>query len=196
MNLQETVWKPGHHAALDAAVRRSPFEISKNRERVWAAYLQGESPIILLCARHLSRDRDFLRLESYVQQTSPSSLLECLYTLDTYHQSRLQHKAPPEKQFDPAPDPVVDEVLSSSRRLLLWQRQIEILAQSLGLSRKDSRRLRRHVNQKRPTALTPVKGESFPSGQSLQDIVEDRLYYGATVPGQWRGARLLFEAIE
>jgi len=194
MHIQETVWTPGRRPGLNAAVGRSPFELCEDRNRVWAAYLETEPPDILLCGRYLERDQDFPRLEAYLSQVGPSSLSDYCYALDTYRQSRVLGKPLPLQEPGPGSDPIVDEVLSATRGLLLWHTQMERLAQSLGLPRKKATEVRRRVNQKRPSALSRVEGLTFPSGQPFREIIEERLYYDGTVPGQWRSARILLEA--
>lgn len=50
------------------------------------------------------------------------------------------------------------------------------------------------VEQVRGTALGSIGAETFPSGQILSGVVEDRLLYDGVLPGQWQATRLLLWA--
>lgn len=219
--IKETTWKPGQRPELDRALARSPYESPSERQPFWTAYLPGSPPEIILCLCSRDRDEAFPRLAAYLRQVRPSSLHGYLFAVDTYYQSRQAGKPLPASsgtesgseggtgngaenspqlgELQPTGDPVVDEVLSPSQGLLLWQSQLESLAQALGLLRPDAIQLRRHVVQRRPDPLklleeTEGAREVFPSGLSLVEVLEERLYYDAVVPGQWRAARLLIGA--
>lgn len=197
IDIEETIWALGNRPRLDAALKASRYNLEDGTaaDKVWAAYLPGDSPQFILGARHLRRDEGFLPLEGHLRRLAPRSLVECLFALDSYRQCRiLGEPLPRPGDYDFTPDPVVDEILASSRGILLWQFQLERLAQSLGLPRKDAFRLRRRVNQKRPSALDPVDEKTFPSGLALRDVIDERLLYEGTVPGEWQGARILFDA--
>lgn len=143
----------------------------------------------------MPRDKDFPPVTRYLRRVSPQTLVGYVYVLDTYRQCRLLAEPLPEKgSQDFTPDPVIDEILDSSRGTLLWQFQLERLAQSLGLPRQAAIRLRHRVNQKHPSALDSIEGKTFPSGQGLGDVIDDRLLYEGTVPGEWEGARIVFDA--
>jgi len=203
--VKETVWTPGTSPNLDQALVRSPFNPSAERDRLWAAFLPSqmdERPQVLLCARHLRRDEDTPRLISYLQEVRPKGLYGYLYAADTYYQSRIFGETPPGPEgLDPTGDPVVDPVLYSSRGYLLWQFQLESLTQALGLGRSESMKLRHLVNQKRPDALRVLRDasfteETFPSGLRMKTLLEERLLFGAVLPGQWRVARLLLGTVQ
>lgn len=197
MQFAETVWKPGTRPALDAAYESAwedgndPYE----PEWRWAAYHCGTSPQIVLSMRYREADEGFSTLESYLDRRTPSSLLDHLFVVDTYYQSRvLGTPLPTERDLDFTPDPIVDELLAASGDILLWQFQFEQLAQLFVDRRSDAIALRRRINQKRPETRERIRRMTFPSGQSLRDVVEERLLYEGLVPGQWRGAKLLFSA--
>ena len=194
MQLAETVWKPGTRPALDSAYDSSwedgndPYE----PEWRWAAYRRGAFPQIVLSMRFREEDEGFPTLESYLDRRTPSSLLDHLFVVDTYYQSRvLGALLPTERDLDFTPDPVVDELLSASDGILLWQFQFEQLAQLFVDRRSDATELRRRINQKRLETRERIKEMMFPSGQSFRDVVGERLLYEGMVPGQWRSARLL-----
>ena len=194
MQLAETVWKPGTRPALDSACDsgwedgNDPYE----PEWRWATYRRGASPQIVLSMRYREADESFPTLESYLDQRSPSSLLDHLFVVDTYYQSRaLGTPLPTERDLDFTPDPVVDELLSAPDGILLWQFQFEQLAQLFVDRRSDAIELRRRINQKRLETRERIKEMMFPSGQNFRDVVEERLLYEGVVPGQWRSARLL-----
>ena len=194
MQLAETVWKPGTRPALDSAYDsgwedgNDPYE----PEWRWATYRRGASPQIVLSMRYREADESFPTLESYLDQRSPSSLLDHLFVVDTYYQSRvLGAPLPTERDLDFTPDPVVNELLSASDGILLWQFQFEQLAQLFVDTRAEALELRRRISQKRPEARDQMGAMVFPSGQSFRDVVGERLLYEGVVPGQWRSARLL-----
>ena len=111
--------------------------------------------------------------------------------VDTYYQSRILREPLP--SYEPslfAPDSLLDELLAPSRGLLLWQFQ---LAQLAGLPRPNAIDLRKHVNQKRPGAFGALRDLHLPSGLSLAGVVEERLLYEGTVPGQWSAAKALIQ---
>ena len=195
MQLAETVWKPGTRPALDAAYESAwaggndPYV----PERRWAAYLRKESPQIVLSMRYREADESFPTLESYLDQRSPSSLLDYLFVVDTYYQSRvLGAPLPTERDLDFTPDPVVDELLSASDGILLRQFQFEQLAQLFVDTRAEAIELRRRINQKRPEARERIEEMTFPTGQTFREVVGERLLYEGVVPGQWGRANLLF----
>ena len=194
MQLAETVWKPGTRPALDSAYDSSwedgndPYE----PEWRWAAYRRGASPQIVLSMRYREADESFPTLESYLDQRSPSSLLDHLFVVDTYYQSRvLGAPLPTERDLDFTPDSVVDELLSTSDGILLWQFQFEQLAQLFVDQRSDAIELRRRINQKRLETRERIEEMTFSPGQSFRNVVEERMLYEGMVPGQWRSARLL-----
>lgn len=194
MHLAETVWKPGTRPALDAAYESAWADGNDPYvpERRWAAYLRKESPQIVLSMRYREADEDFPTLESYLDRRTPSSLLDHLFVVDTYHQSRaLGTPLPTERDLDFTPDPIVDELLSASDGILLWQFQFEQLAQLFVDRRSDAIALRRRINQKRFETRERIEEMTFPSGQSFRDVVEERLLHEGAVPGQWGSARLL-----
>lgn len=193
--IEEVVWVPGTRPELDEMVRQSPCELRQERKQLWAAYLPSGSPKLVLCMRYLERDDSFPRLADYIREVGPNQLFDYLYAVDTYRQSRILGRSlPGATESSYRPDAFIDEVLSSSRGLLLWQFHLEQLAQALGLSRREAIELARRVNQKRPSALDPVGAKTFPSGQTLVDVVENRLVYDGVLPGQWQAARLLLQA--
>lgn len=201
INVEEDVWALGNRPRLDAAVKASRYNLEDGTadgaaaDGIWAAYLPGNPPQIILSARYLQEDEGFPPLEEHLHRLAPRSLVECLFALDSYRQCRiLGEPLPGPGGYDFTADPVVDEVLASSQGILLWQFQLERLAQSLGLARQGAIRLRRGVNQKRPSALDPVEGKTFPSELALRDVIGERLLYDGTVPGEWKGARILFDA--
>ena len=197
MHLAETVWKPGTRPALDAAYESAWADGNDPcvPERRWAAYLRKESPQIVLSMRFREEDEDFPILESYLDRRTPSSLLDHLFVVDTYHQSRaLGTPLPTERDLDFTPDSVVDELLSASDGILLWQFQCEQLAQLFVERRSDAIALRRRINQRHSEARERIGRMTFPSGQNLREVAKERLFYEGVVPGQWRGAKLLFSA--
>ena len=196
VQLAETVWKPGTRPALDAAYESAWTDGNDPYvpERRWAAYLRKESPQIVLSTRFREADEGFPRLESYLDRRTPSSLLDHLFVVDTYHQSRaLGTPLPTERDLDFTPDPVVDELLSTSDGILLWQFQFEQLAQLFVDRRSDAIALRRRINQKRPEAWARIEEMTFSSGQSFRNVVEERMLYEGVVSGQWGSAKLLFD---
>lgn len=196
-NIEESAWTLGDRPRLEDALRRSgrDLEETPDSKRMWAAYLPVDPPRIVLSARYVPGDKDFPLLTRYLRRVSPQTFVGCLYVLDTYRQCRLLAEPLPENESrDFTPDPVVDEILESSRGILLWQFQLKRLAQSLGLTHQAAIRLRRRVNQKCPSALDSVEGKTFPSGQGLRDVIDERLLYEGTVPGEWEGARIVFDA--
>ena len=197
VQLAETVWKPGTCPELDSAYESAwadgndPYE----PERRWAAYLRKESPQIVLSMRYREADESFPTLESYLDQRSPLSLLDHLFIVDTYYQSRvLGAPLPTERDLDFTPDAVVDELLSASDGILLWQFQFEQLAQLFVDTRAEAIELRRRISQKRPEAWERIEEMTFSSGQSFRNMVEERMLYEGVVPGQWRSTKLLFFA--
>jgi hypothetical protein len=197
VQLAETVWKPGTRPALDAAYESAWADGNDPYvpERRWAAYLRKESPQIVLSMRYREADEDFPTLESYLDRRTPSSLLEHLFVGDTYYQSRaLGTPLPTERDLDFTPDPIVDELLSASDGILLWQFQFEHLAQLFVDRRSDAIALRRRINQKRPEAWERIEEMTFSSGQSFRNVIEERMLYEGVVPGQWRSTKLLFFA--
>jgi len=187
MQLTETVWAPGTHPQLDAAYEASWYDSQDPEpEKRWAAYLAGDRPQILLSTRFREKDEDFPRLEAYLRQRAPSTLLDFLFVVDSYYQSRvLGEPLPTERPLDFTPDPILDELLSASDGILLWQFQFEQLAQLFLEQRSDAIELRRRINQKRLETRERIEGMTFPSGQSLRDVVQERLLYEGVVPGQW-----------
>ena len=197
MHLAETVWKPGTRPALDAAYESAWADGNDPYvpERRWAAYLRKESPQIVLGMRYREADEDFPTLESYLDRRTPSSLLDHLFVVDTYYQSRASGTPlPTEQVLDFTPDPILDELLAASDGILLWQFQCEQMAQLFVDRRSDAIELRRRINQKRLETRERIKEMMFPSGQSFRDVVEERLLYEGVVPGQWRSTKLLFSA--
>ena len=196
MHLAETVWKPGTRPALDSAYD-SGWEDGNDPhepEWRWATYRRGAFPQIVLSMRYREADESFPTLESYLDQRSPSSLLDHLFVVDTYYQSRvLGAPLPTERDLDFTPDPVVDELLSASDGILLWQFQFEQLAQLFVDRRSDAIELRRRINQKRLETRERIKEMMFPSGQSFRDVVEERLLHEGVVPGQWEAAQFLLK---
>ena len=196
MQLAETVWKPGTCSELDSAYE-STWEDGNDPyvpERRWAAYLRKESPQIVLSTRFREADEGFPTLESYLDQRSPSSLLDHLFVVDTYRQSRaLGTPLPTERDLDFTPDPIVDELLSASDGILFWQFQCEQMAQLFVDRRSDAIELRLRINQKRLETRERIKEMMFPSGQSFRDVVEERLLYEGVVPGQWEAAQFLLK---
>ena len=195
MQLAETVWKPGTRPALDSAYDsgwedgNDPYE----PEWRWATYRRGASPQIVLSMWYREADESFPTLESYLDQRSPSSLLDHLFVVDTYYQSRvLGAPLPTERDLDFTPDPIVDELLSASDGILLWQFQFEQLAQLFMDTRAEAIELRRRISQKRPEAWERIEEMTFSSGQSFREVVGERLLYEGVVPGQWGRANLLF----
>ena len=194
MQLAETVWKPGTRPALDSAYDSSwedgndPYE----PEWRWAAYRRGAFPQIVLSMRFREEDEGFPTLESYLDRRTPSSLFDHLFVVDTYYQSRVfGAPLPTECDLDFTPDPVVDELLSASDGILLWQFQFEQLTQLFVDTRAEAIELRRRISQKRPEAWERIEEMTFSSGQSFRNVVEERMLYEGVVPGQWRNARLL-----
>jgi hypothetical protein len=122
-------------------------------------------------------------------------LLDHLFVVDTYHQSRaLGTPLPTEQVLDFTPDPILDELLAASDGILLWQFQCEQMAQLFVDRRSDAIELRRRINQKRLETRERIEEMTFPSGQSFRDVVEERLLYEGVVPGQWGRAQLLLAA--
>jgi hypothetical protein len=194
--LKEHIWTLGTRPRLDEALARSPydFEDMSSQVQVWTAYLPSDPPKIVSCTRCREDESGFPALSVHLRRHEPEVLLDYLFALDTYRQSRIRQEAPPGSEgFDFSPDPVVDQILAQSEGTLLWQFQLEWLAQSLGLGRPEAQEFRRHVNQKRRSALQPVSERRFPSGQSLKEVIGERLLYEGVLPGQWKGASLLFE---
>ena len=196
MQLAETVWEPGTRPALDAVYESAwgdgndPYE----PEWRWAAYRREASPRIVLSMRYKEADESFPTLESYLVRRTPSSLLDHLFVVDTYYQSRvLGTPLPTERDLDFTPDPIVDELLSASDGILLWQFQCEQMAQLFVDRRSDAIELRRRINQKRLETRERIKEMMFPSGQSFRDVVEERLLYEGVVPGQWEAAQFLLK---
>jgi len=195
MQVAETVWKPGTRPELDSAYESAwaDEEEPYTPERRWAAYLPGESPRIVLTMRFRERDEDFPRLNAYLDRRNPSTLHDYLFAADSYYQSRiLGESLPTERDLKFTPDPLVDELLSASDGVLLWQFQFEHLAQLFVDRRSDAIEVRRRVNQKRLETWERLGEMVFPSGQSLRDVVKERLLYEGVVPGQWGSAKLLF----
>jgi hypothetical protein len=121
-------------------------------------------------------------------------LLDHLFAGDTYYQSRaLGTPLPTERDLDFTPDPIVDELLSASDGILLWQFQCEQMVQLFVDRRSDAIELRRRINQKRLETRERIKEMMFPSGQSFRDVVEERLLYEGVVPGQWEAAQFLLK---
>lgn len=162
--------------------------------RRWAAYLPGEPPRFVLSARFRERDDDFPTLGTYLRQRKPSAMLDYLFVVDSYYQCRVLGESLPKQTCDFSPDPIVDGLLSDSDGILLWQFQLEQLAQLFVGRRADAIELRRGINQKRPETRDQIEGMTLPSGQSLLDVVQERMLYEGVVPGQWGSARLLVEA--
>jgi hypothetical protein len=190
--LTETVWTPGDQPELDAQAT-SVTEVWKP-DRLWAAYLPG--PELLMSARYRPGDEDFEPFSRYLKRLQPTSLEDCLFAVDSYYQSRLARRPLPGRApLGFTPDPLADEVLAASNGILLWQRQLETLVETFLGSRTEAIRLRRHVNQKRPSVPGRLGAMTLPSGQSMWDLVEERLLYGGAVPGQWQGARRLWAAV-
>ncbi|WP_263835083.1 hypothetical protein [Salinibacter sp.] len=197
MQLTEAVWEPGGRPDLEEALRSSVYDANAvlSRRRAWAAYLDTPSPQIVLCARHLERDEDFPALSEYLKAVDCSSLQGCLYATDTYYQSRvLGEPLPGNRDLQAPADPTVNDVLSSSKGILLWHHQLESLAQSLGFPRHEAIDLRRKVNQKRASVLDSAEEHEFLSGRTLGEVIENRLFYGSVVPGQWQAARRLLDS--
>jgi hypothetical protein len=194
VQLAETVWKPGTRPALDAAYESAWADGNDPYvpERRWAAYLRKESPQIVLSMRFREEDEGFPTLGSYLDRRTPSSLLDHLFVVDTYYQNRVLGTPPStERDLDFTPDPIVDELLSASDGILLWQFQFEQLAQLFVDRRSDAIALRHRINQKRPEAWERIEEMTFSSGQSFRNVVEERMLYEGVVPGQWGSARLL-----
>lgn len=194
MQITETIWAPGTRPELDAAYEASWY-VGQDPEpkKRWTAYLTGDRPQIVLSTRFREKDEGFPRLKAYLGHQDHSTLLDSLFVVDSYHQSRVLGKAlPTERSHDFTPDPILDELLSASDGILLWQFQFEQLAQLFVEERSDAIELRRRVNQKRPETRERIEDMIFPSGQSLRDVVQERLLYEGVVPGQWGSARLLF----
>lgn len=194
MVLTETVWIPGTRPDLDAAVSaaRPDWTPPYVPEKMWAAYWPGPSPQVVLCARFLGGDETFPPLRAYIERHQPSTLLDYLFVVDTYYQSRILRvplPSPEPGQF--ASDPLLNELLSPSRGILLWQFQFEQLAQLAGLPRPDAIKLRRLVNRKRPVAFERMDDMCLPSGSTFAKVVTERLHYEGTVPGQWEAAHRL-----
>lgn len=197
MQLTEVVWEPGGRPDLEKALRSFVYDPNTvlSRLRAWAAYLDTPSPQIVLCARHLEGDEDFPTLLEYLKSVDCSSLQWCLYATDTYYQSRVLGEPLPRNHGLQTPaDPTVDDVLSSSKGILLWHHQLENLAQSLGFPRRKAIGLRRKVNQKHSAVLDTVQKYEFCSGRTLGEVIDDHLFYGCVVPGQWQAARRLLES--
>jgi len=193
--LTETVWTPGRHPTLDAAALTPDQKTGDayTPDRMWAAYFQSASPQIVLSARFSDGDEAFPPLRAYIERHQPSTLLDCLFVVDTYYQSRILRAPLPGPEPGPfASDPLLDELLAPSRGLLLWQFQFEQLAQLAGLARPEATALRRRVNQKRPSGFATMRDLLLPSGQTLSDAVEKWLVYEGLVPGQWTAAEMLF----
>lgn len=196
INIEAAVWAPGNRPRPDAALNVSRYNLEEATagDKVWAAYLPRDPPQIILSARYLREEEGFPSIEEHLYRLAPRSLVECLFALDSYDQCRILEEPPGPGGYDFTPDPVVDEVLASSRGILLWQFQLERLAQSLGLARQGAVRLRRRVNQKRSSPLDPVGEKTFPSGLPPCDVIDERLLFEETVPGEWEGTRILFDA--
>lgn len=193
MQLTETVWAPGTHPQLDAAYEASRYD-RKNPEleKRWAAYLAGDRPQIVLSTQVREDGEDFPTLEAYLGQQNPSTLLDSLFVVDSYYQSRvLGESLPTERSLGFAPDPILDELLSASDGILLWQFQFEQLAQLFVEQRSDAIELRHRINQKRLETRERIEGMTLPSGQSLRNVVQERMLYEGVVPGQWKSARML-----
>ena len=192
--IEEVVWTLGSRPRLDKAIRRSSYEPNGER-RLWAAYLPGTPPTMIFCTRYLGRDSAFSDFTSYLREVRPRRLLDYLYVVDTYRQSRIVGEPFPEREETRySPDVVVEDILSASFGYLLWQFQLERLAQAIGLPRQGAIKLRRAVNKKQPSALNPVRGHTFASGQSLQEVIEQCLVYDGALAGQWGAARILRQA--
>lgn len=197
VQLTEDVWTPGTRPQLDAALRISLHDVQNTPmpERVWATYRPGTPPRVVLSARFNEGDEEFPELREYLKQIAPSSLLDYLYAVDSYYESRIMGTLLPEnRSMKFMSDSLVDDFLKPSRGILLWQFQLEALLQCFGLSRSEAKTFRRHVNQKRPSILERASRMRFDSGRSLRDVIEERLLFEGVVPGQWRAARILFEA--
>ena len=195
--LTETVWTPGRHSTLDAAALTPDQQAGDayTPDRMWAAYFQSASPQIVLSAGFSDGDEAFPPLRAYIERHQPSTLLDCLFVVDTYYQSRILRAPLPGPEPGPfASDPLLDELLAPSRGLLLWQFQFEHLAQLAGLARPEAITLRRYVNQKRPIAFKRMVAMRLPSGSIFADVVTERLRYDGTIPGQWKAAQRLLHA--
>lgn len=196
MHLKETVWAPGARPELDAAYESAWLEGADpyTPDRRWAVYLPGEPPRFVLSARFRERDDDVPTLETYLRGREPSEMLDYLFVVDSYYQCRVLGEPLPKQTYDFTPDPIVDELLPSSDGILLWQFQLEQLAQLFVNRRAEAIELRRRINQKRPETRAQIEEMTFPSGQSFRDVVQERMLYEGVVPGQWGSARLLVEA--
>jgi hypothetical protein len=163
--IEEVVWTPGSRPGLDKAVQRFSYEPSTETRRLWAACLPGDPPRVVLCTRYRERDARFPTFARYLREVRPTGLLDDLYVADTYRQSRILGEPFPERERGHYPsDGVVDDILSASFGHLLWQFQMERLAQALGLPRRSAINLRRKVNQKQASALDAVQdGEEIPA---------------------------------
>lgn len=147
---------------------------------------------IVLSTRFREEDKDFPKLATYLDQQEPFGLLGYLFVVDSYYQSRvLGEPLPTQRSPGFTPDPILDELLAISDGILLWQFQLEQLAQLFVEERSDAIELRRRVNQKRPETRERIGDMTFPSGQSLREVVQERMLYEGVVPGQWGSARLL-----
>ena len=196
MQLQETVWTPGTVPRLDSAtqVLQPDGPYAHKPGQMWAVYIPGKTPRIVMSARFTERDESFPALRDYLQRLAPSSFMDYLFAVDTYRACRILGGALPEvKKLTFTADPIVDEVLARSHGILLWQDQLEQLAQLFLDTQAEATELRRHVNQKRPSVFAALNKMALPSGQTLANVVKERLLYEGVVPGQWKAARLLFE---
>ncbi|PSQ88122.1 MAG: hypothetical protein BRD30_07690, partial [Bacteroidetes bacterium QH_2_63_10] len=112
MHLTETIWEPGSHPVLDKAYESAwPDEEPYEPERRWAAHLTGDPPRIIVSMRYREEDDDFPKLQEYLDLRSPTTLLEHLFVVDSYYQSRvLGEPLPTDQSLDFTPDPIVDEL--------------------------------------------------------------------------------------
>lgn len=121
--------------------------------------------------------------------------LGAAFVLDTFNLSGAW-RGTPAGDLTPTFDslPLVDALLRDSHGVLLWHHQLEALLGLFVRSAGDPATLRKGIAARRAAAFERVRAFELAPGVTLEDVIEERMTFGATVRANLYGARLLLGA--
>lgn len=124
-----------------------------------------------------------------------TDLLSAAFVLDTFTLSDAW-RGTPVTTLRPTfrPLALVDRLLRDSYGLLVWHHQLEALFGLFVRPADEQICLRKGINARRADAFERARSLVLASDVTLEDVIEERMAFGAVARANFHGARLLLEA--